>query len=91
MSAIIYDSRRIFWPANAPAKAIPIDIKSSGAIGDATNVQDAIQLLTNDISGVIEELPKELDETSATLNDTIKNVNAIINALKNFTVVDNKQ
>ena len=84
MSTYIYDSRRVFWPANAPAKSIPISIQSSGAISKATNVQDAIQMLTNDISATIGQLPNELDKDGSTVRDVISCVNQLIEALKNL-------
>lgn len=90
MDKIIYDSRRVFWPANAPAKSIPIEIKSTGQISSATNVQEAVQMLTTDISGAIGNLPDNLDETNTTtLRSTIRCVNEILNALRGLQNISN--
>ena len=86
----IYDSRRIFFPTNAPAKSIPIDIKSNSGISSATNVQDAIQYLANDISSAIIELPEEISALSdKDLNHTIDTLNSVIRALKKLQRVAN--
>lgn len=53
MNTVIYDSRRIFWPQNAAASAIPITIQSPGEISSARSVQDAVQMLADDISCTI--------------------------------------
>lgn len=77
----VYDSRRIFFPANAPAKAIPIKIESSGEISSAKNVQDAVQLLADGVAATIGELPPGLDD-NATLRNTVAQLNQVIAALK---------
>lgn len=90
MNTVIYDSRRIFWPQNAPASAIPIKIESPGEISSARTVQDAVQMLANDISCTIGKLPKEdLNRDENTLRETIDYVNQILDALRHLRS-DNK-
>lgn len=84
MNTVIYDSRRIFWPQNTPANGIPIKIDSPGEISGVTNVQDAIQMLTDDISCTIGKLPKDLDRDEDTLRNTIDCVNLILEALRHL-------
>ena len=86
----VSDSRRIFFPANAPAKAIPIDIDSPGEISSATNVQDAVQMLADDISVTIGKLPPELNR-DASLRTTIDQLNMIIRALRHLRTDGNSK
>lgn len=80
---ILYDSRRVFWPANAPAKAIPIDIDSDTEISSMKNVQDAIQMIVDDISCTVGKLPDKIENREdKTLNKVITTLNSVIDALQ---------
>lgn len=84
MNTIIYDSRRIFWPQNSPASSIPINISSPGEISSARTVQDAVQMLADDISCTIGKLPDDLQRDKNTLRETIDCVNQILEALRSL-------
>ena len=85
MNAIIYDSKRVFWPVNAPASSIPIDIKSDSEISSVSTVQEAIQMIVDDIGFTVKDLPKEdLDPEYNNLSETIDCVNEILHALRNL-------
>lgn len=90
MNTVIYDSRRIFWPQNAAASAIPITIQSPGEISSARSVQDAVQMLADDISCTIGKLPGDLDRDENTLRETIDCVNQILDALRHLRTDSNK-
>lgn len=89
MNTVIYDSRRIFWPQNTPASGIPITIVSPGEISSARTVQDAVQMLVDDISCTIGKLPDDLDRDENTLRETIDCVNQLLDALRHLRT-DNK-
>lgn len=81
MNTIVYDSRRIFWPQNAPANAIPIDIQSNSEISSAKTVEEAVQMIADDISCVVVNLPDKLNRDKSTLRDVIDRFNELLDVL----------
>ena len=80
MNTIIYDSKKVLWPVNAPAKSIPIEIESDSGISAVKNVQAAVQFLADNMGATVGKLPPEIKEKN--LRNTIETVNQLIEALR---------
>jgi hypothetical protein len=98
MNTIIYDTHRIFFPtssSNGPTSAdkVSIKINSESEIGEAKNVQEAIQMMTNGLDGLVEDLPQNLNIESETisLNDVARCVNNILNAFRQNVKEENNE
>lgn len=96
MSTVVYDTKRIFFPTgggsggSTSADKVSIKIDSSGEISEATNVQEAIQMMASSFEQLVNDLPENLKEDkSITVNQIVTCINAILNAFRQMAEEQN--